>query len=440
VKPGIIYLLIHIYHQLLRLYPADFRDEFGLEMEEVFAAAVEEAGEMGMLAVGSVCAKEIVTYPSSLLAAYAKSWRNLQPEPVVAAPSLRWVSGWALLIFASFPLAWILSAPLGAALILLLSLVFGKTFEVPSFINASEVRAFGFFLALVMTLTTCQWLLLRSHLPHAGWWIPVTVLGWLAAVIIVPITGYWLLRKDIIQTAPLFLFILAGATIGLSQWLFLRHIIPRAGWWILISLLAFTPILLVGGSFSGLLTLFIFLLLPGIISGMGLWLLLQQGTQSSTAVTQPRRRPARRPLSRRLLRLGIAFIFLVPLFTIAPLAYTKSQLELAKRDGIYATVEEAVIDRLGQGWGGAEVVRLEGSYAVPNWPDGRLPHVWFGGARVWLDRVPDGYNRDNYSAGSFYIRVEEGWVHVPEGAFPGFVGRMMEIYGLEGAGRNGPGK
>ena len=43
MKPGIISVLVHIYHYLLRLYPTDFLDEFGQEMEEVFASTVEEA-------------------------------------------------------------------------------------------------------------------------------------------------------------------------------------------------------------------------------------------------------------------------------------------------------------------------------------------------------------------------------------------------------------
>jgi hypothetical protein len=375
-----------------------------------------------------------------LLSAYAKGWRSLQPEPVLAAPGLGWVSSWVLLTAASVPLAWFLSAPLGAALFLLLSLVFKGAFESPSDINISVVRGLGFLLALAVTLAIFQWLLLRRHLPHAGWWMPVTVLGWLAAGILISTTGYLLSSQGMLwQSAPLALFALTGATVGLSQWLFLRRVVPRAGWWLLISLGAFAPFLLAGRSFESLLEMLFFMLLPGIISGMGLWLLLHQGPQSGMGQIQPRRRPARRAFSKRLLGLGFGLLLLIPLCAIAPLAYTKSQLELAKREGIYATPEEAVIGRISQGLGEAKVVKIEGLRASPNWPDGRLPHVWFGGARVWLDRVPAGHRRDNFSAGSFYIRVEEGWVHVPEGAFPGFIGRMMEVYGLEGAGKNGPG-
>jgi hypothetical protein len=34
-------------------------------------------------------------------------------------------------------------------------------------------------------------------------------------------------------------------------------------------------------------------------------------------------------------------------------------------------------------------------------------------------------DRDYYDTGSFYLRVRDGWVHVPEGAFPEFIGFVM---------------
>jgi len=93
--------------------------------------------------------------------------------------------------------------------------------------------------------------------------------------------------------------------------------------------------------------------------------------------------------------------------------YAASQLALAKNEGIYSTVEEAVVIKNSQGWGGAEVVRLEDVRASVNQHDGSQPHVWFGG-------------------GSYYLHVKEGWVLVPEGAFPEFIGWVMELYGMEG--------
>ncbi len=112
--------------------------------------------------------------------------------------------------------------------------------------------------------------------------------------------------------------------------------------------------------------------------------------------------------------------------------YAASQLALAKSEGVYSTPQEAVIALNSQGWGGAEVVRIDGVRASPNSHAGDQPHVWFGGATVHLDRVPEGWDRKVFSSGSYFIHVREGWVHVSEGALPEFIGWVMELYGMEG--------
>ena len=121
---------------------------------------------------------------------------------------------------------------------------------------------------------------------------------------------------------------------------------------------------------------------------------------------------------------------LIPLFFAFSWFHATSQIELAKSRGIYATVVEEVIERNSQGWGGAQVVKIEDVHSGPNW-DGVQPHVWFGSCTIYLDRVPKGRNRTQYSDGNFYIHVREGWVFVPEGAFPEFIGWVMELYDLE---------
>lgn len=143
---------------------------------------------------------------------------------------------------------------------------------------------------------------------------------------------------------------------------------------------------------------------------------------------------ASREKGRRLPRLawvGLGLAALVPLFFVCIWVYAVFQLALAKNEGMYATPEAAVIGRNSQGWGGARVIRIENVWAEPNSPNAQ-DHVWFGGADVYLDRVPQGWDRDHYPAGSFYIHVQDGWVHVPEEAFPEFIGWAMELYRLEG--------
>jgi hypothetical protein len=146
--------------------------------------------------------------------------------------------------------------------------------------------------------------------------------------------------------------------------------------------------------------------------------------------TEPPVANARR--AKKLPWIVAGLISLVPLFFLFTWVYTTSQIVLAKSKGIYATPEEAIIARNSQGWGGAEVIKVEDVHASPNSWDGSQPHVWFGGGTVYLDGIPVGWDRTQYQSGSFYLHVKEGWVHVPEGAFPEFIGWGMELYDLEG--------
>jgi hypothetical protein len=129
---------------------------------------------------------------------------------------------------------------------------------------------------------------------------------------------------------------------------------------------------------------------------------------------------------------GFGLAALIPTFFLCSWVYAASQLALAKNKGIYTSVEEAVNQRHSQGWGGAQVVKVEDVWASVNRHDGSQPHVWFGGAKIFLDRKPKGYDKTYYASGSYYLHVKEGWVHMPEGAFPEFIGWVMELYNMEG--------
>jgi hypothetical protein len=221
-----------------------------------------------------------------------------------------------------------------------------------------------------------------------------------------------------------------GLALGLAHWLFIRRFLPNAFWIIFIDVLAFGSILLSGGDFTSPLELMV-LVLPGGITGLGLLLLL---SQSRPKPGYPRPREASRVKDLRLprrARVTMGGVALLLTFFGCIWAYAASQLALAKNEGIYPTVEKAVIARNSQGFGGAQVVRIEEVWAEPNSRTAQ-PHVWFGGATVYMDRVPEGYNWDHYNAGSFYIHIREGWVHVPEEAFPEFIGLVMQLYNMEG--------
>jgi hypothetical protein len=172
-------------------------------------------------------------------------------------------------------------------------------------------------------------------------------------------------------------------------------------------------------------------MLPNLILGVALWLLLHRAAASTPDVVPQPTTP--RPARHRWRVAALGLLLLVPLLTAGPWVYAKAQLELAKQDGIYPSpaagfrASAAAVE-------GAELLEIRDLVSGPSRDDGRLPHVGFAMGRAYYDRPPAGWNKDYVSGGSYYIRVRGGWVHMREGAFPPLVGRIMEIYHLEGAG------
>ncbi len=126
------------------------------------------------------------------------------------------------------------------------------------------------------------------------WWIALTAVGNVTAVIIISLVGGLLgaalagasgndgstTFAQLAAIAPV--FALAGAVLGASQWLMLRRYIQRAGWWIgataagwmagyLWSLLLFPP----GSDTSPNLALWLLFLFIGLASGSCQWLLMR---------------------------------------------------------------------------------------------------------------------------------------------------------------------
>jgi hypothetical protein len=448
-------VFIRVYAILLQLYPRGFRAGFREEIYEVCIKVLDRAVEQGSSRLIVVCTRELAGLAASII---RENWRALRSPkenamthkedsnevggvgswdvtksslPVV--PSLLWIPGWALLTTAALPIAWFLRPLITFGFLLLLNA--GARVGLLTDFDEGPLITLGFLIALSLSLGLYQWLLLRNYLPRAQLWIVFTVLGWLAGGLI------WIAAVIVQESLDVYLgsgtaavFILFGFIVGLVQWLYLRRIIKSAGWWILISVAASSSLLIVGRSITNLLEMMI-ILLPGSIMALGLWLLLRLSPHVARAddrKTRAIRKSLRQPP--RLLWIVLAVVSLIPLFFVSIWLYAISQIALAKQEGVYPSPEEAVVSRLSQGWGGAEVVKLEEVRANINQHDGSQPHVWFGGARVYLDRIPLGGTRDNYSAGSYYVQVENGWVHIPEGAFPVFIGWVMELYGLEGVG------
>jgi len=446
-------LVLHLFECLLTLYPPRFRREFSAEIRAIFLSRMREAEQRGGLGWLAAAFREITGLVISI---FCECWHELRarkekvmvPEDQLqkdtgaegggmqalrpaGTPGALWFTGWTLLTTAAIPAALIIAPVLAALFVGLINLGVEAGFWPSAKMFPAE--GLGFLISLALTLSLVQWYLLRNFLPRARLWFLATGAGVLLGGLV---TGLVLLGSSAQNWDPLLimaaLLLPVGLVLGLAQWLYLRRFLPNAFWIIFVDVLAAGSILVAGRTYTSLAELAVFVL-PGAITGLGLWLLLghAQPRMSSPVQMEASREDDRR--LPRLARVGLGLAALVPLFFVCIWVYAASQLALAKNAGVYPTVEQAIIAN-SWGFGGAEVVRIENVWAEPNSHNAQ-PHVWFGGATVYLDRVPEGHNKTSYSSGSFYLRVREGWVHVPEGAFPGFIGWVMEIYNMEGAHR-----
>lgn len=441
---------------LFHLYPASFRSEFSQELQSVFGQRMREVEDQPFLAWAGIILREI---NGGILSIAAENWHAIRhpdrpgspmsghlevdtPPGVSGVPAhqpdaltaLLWISGWTLATAIAIPAGLAAMAPAAVSWTWILDLGAGAgLWSLPT--NAI-VTLIGLTTSMGVGVGGLQWLLVRRVLPQAWKWILVTVAGTLITGLVL---AFLLAGSEVTTGNPITVMMivlpLAGTLIGAAQWLYLRRRVPNAYWVLLTDALATSSILVIGRSATSLLELLLVLALPGAISGIGLWLLVsQEQVRAGLGVSPEPSHRARRPV-RRITLISLGVVALVPLFFAFVWVYAASQLALAKRAGVYNTPQEAIIARVEEGWDGAQVLRVENVHAGPNSRSSQ-PHVWFGGATVYLDRDLQGYDRDTFLTGSFYLRVEDGWVHVPEGAFPQFIGWVMDLCGMEGVGQD----
>jgi hypothetical protein len=407
--------LIGFYHWSLRLYPAAFRAEFGAEMEAVFAMAVREAAEEGPGAVLSVCLKETADFPANLAEAYRQV--PFYPEVGVMKREASW-NVWPLWVALN-----LLAIPLASLAVMALVVLARLDRQEP----VNIIQAVLYASMMILVSAVLQWLLLRRYLENAAVWIPLSALGWLAGIFII------YLARPAVEAAPsgrllTLLLPLLGAIVGLAQWIYLRRMVDHAGYWILSSTIGY-GILGYGASnsFTSIAELLFFILAPFAITGLALVILLRQGD-----VTENKKQIAKN--ENRVGLAALTILLMIPLFFAGSWVYATGQLTLAKAKGIYTTPEEGMKQILLKGAGDNPVERVEIRLAGVDNHDGSQPHVWYVTAWVFADQRPDGKTTPRgYGGGSYFLRVEEGWVHMPEGAFPNFIGWVMALYGLEGA-------
>lgn len=113
--------------------------------------------------------------------------------------------------------------------------------------------------------------------------------------------------------------------------------------------------------------------------------------------------------------------------------YTTIRVESAKAQGIYPSPKEGMLALIQHGYQGIQKVEID--HAGTNSFNGSNPHIWFVTAKVWAVTRSDGtpLHAKGYDwPGSYFLRVENGWVHMPEGAFPEMIGFGMKIFKIYG--------
>ena len=121
--------------------------------------------------------------------------------------------------------------------------------------------------------------------------------------------------------------------------------------------------------------------------------------------------------------------------------YTTSQLNAAQKAGVFSSAEEGMRDLIAKGY--IEPDDHQIIYAGTNSFDGSSPHVWYVIACVWgghrSDGSPTGSKWHDWDQpGSFFLNTKGGWVYMSEGAFPGYIGFWMKVFGLAGPGSSQP--
>lgn len=137
----------------------------------------------------------------------------------------------------------------------------------------------------------------------------------------------------------------------------------------------------------------------------------------------------------------------LPLFTLGIVVacvalswvYTSVQLSIARSKGVYETAEQGMRALVDKSYTSDRQVKI--LYAGTNSFDGSKPYVWYVIAEVHASARADGSSLSKQGCdapGSFFLETKDGWVFVPEGAFPGFMGFWMDFFSMAGPGQAEP--
>lgn len=188
-------------------------------------------------------------------------------------------------------LLWILANTAGATIGVAI------TFAAIYALGADNDRAITFLLvpAIAICVGVAQWLVIRKYMPRAIAWIAASIAGlfvgaamisavaWIANATLSESAVAQIMQGRLSMALPLSLY---GASIGFTQWLFLRRFARHSQWWILASAIGAALFgIFTGNSISHIADLIWIISIPTAITGFVLAKLVQQPVIRSTSKT-----------------------------------------------------------------------------------------------------------------------------------------------------------
>ena len=119
--------------------------------------------------------------------------------------------------------------------------------------------------------------------------------------------------------------------------------------------------------------------------------------------------------------------------------YTITQLNFARSKGVYATAEQGMLAFADKYYTADRNLKILS--AGPNSIKGSQPHFWYVIAEVHATSRADSSELKHNGCdapGLAFLQTKEGWVYVPDGAFPGFIGFWMRVFNMAGEGQSTP--
>ena len=256
-------LVLRFIESLLKLYPSRFRHEFYSEIQEVILSRLRGAEQIGQWP--SAVVHEIAGLVPSII---QERWHDLgfRKETMMIIANEK--PGWF------FYLGWVALNAIAVIMAGYITLAI-----MPLVTERGEGTHFLDLLFPIIGLLTgiFQYILLRRYLPHMGWWIAATFLGWLMPFVI----GFIFSRLFIPGSSTVRIVLgmsVLGTTVALPQWWLLRKRVQHAWWWVLVFGLAWGMV-----GLYDLLTLselypvlLGFAIVPAIATSIACWLLLDR--------------------------------------------------------------------------------------------------------------------------------------------------------------------